>query len=132
MAKIRIYKRGEKVQMTKNFWSNEWDCNCKNAECKQTIIDLDHVEKLQLMRDKWGKPVKITSGFRCPKHNAAEGGASKSRHLISDATDIVVSGMTPEQVASSCEHFDGLGRYDTFTHIDSRGSKARWNFRKNK
>lgn len=48
------------------------------------------------------------------------------------ATDIVVKGMTPDEVADACEKFDGLGRYDTFTHIDSRGKKARWDFRSKK
>jgi uncharacterized protein YcbK (DUF882 family) len=133
MARIRIFKKGESNQLTKNFNSTEWDCSCKDAGCVQTVIDLDHVEKLQAKRDKWGKSVKINSGYRCPAHNAAEGGATKSRHLVSDATDIVVSGMTVEEVASDCEDFQGVGRYDTFTHIDSRpGNKARWNFRKNK
>ena len=37
--------------------------------------------------------------------------------------------MHPDEVADACEKFDGLGRYDTFTHIDSRGSKARWDKR---
>ena len=37
--------------------------------------------------------------------------------------------MDPDEVADACEKFDGLGRYDSFTHIDSRGSKARWDKR---
>jgi hypothetical protein len=37
--------------------------------------------------------------------------------------------MHPSEVQDACEKFDGLGRYDTFTHIDSRGSGARWDMR---
>lgn len=133
---LKQYKKGVKTQITKNFASTEFDCNCKRPDCKVTNIETDHVEALQKMRDKWGKSVKITSGFRCAAHNAAEGGATNSRHKVSDATDIQVQGMTPDQVADDCEHFSGLGRYNTFTHIDSRpiGSKgkARWDFRRKK
>ena len=28
--------------------------------------------------------------------------------------------------------FDGVGRYDTFTHVDSRGLRARWDMRTKK
>ena len=49
------------------------------------------------------------------------------------ATDIAVKGMSPDEVADCAEKlFDGLGRYDTFTHVDSRGKKARWDLRSKK
>lgn len=134
MANVKQFKKGIKTAITKNFSSDEWDCSCKRSDCEWTFIDVDHVQALQKMRDKWGKSVKINSGYRCPAHNAEEGGSTNSRHKISDATDIIVDGMTPEQIAQDCEHFNGLGRYDTFTHVDSRPlgnkPKARWNFRK--
>ena len=37
--------------------------------------------------------------------------------------------MDPSEVQDACEKFDGLGRYDTFTHIDSRGGRSRWDKR---
>ncbi len=136
MANLRSYKKKANVQLTKNFSSSEFDCSCN--ECSTTIIDLDHVQALQKLRDVLSKSIKINSAYRCPNHNKNVGGASNSRHVIGDATDIVVAGMTPSQVADICEPmFNGLGRYDTFTHVDSRpllakGVKARWDFRKKK
>jgi uncharacterized protein YcbK (DUF882 family) len=136
MAKLRAYKKKANTQLTKNFNSSEFDCSCK--ACKETIIDLDHVDALQKLRDKLGKSIKINSAYRCPAHNKSVGGATNSRHVIGDATDIVVEGLTPDQVADMCEaEFSGLGRYDTFTHVDSRpllkkGVKARWDFRTKK
>jgi len=129
MAILRKYKKGVSTKITDNFRSNEFDCKCEYQECKWTTIDLDHVYKLQEKRKKWGKPIKINSGYRCEKHNKDEGGSSRSRHKVSDATDIKVKGMSPDKVADDCENFDGLGRYSSFTHIDSRGWKSRWNFR---
>jgi uncharacterized protein YcbK (DUF882 family) len=124
------YAKGKDTKITKNFSSSEFDCNCKYDDCRTTIIDVEHVEKLQELRDKWRKPIKITSAYRCAKHNADVGGATKSRHVKGDATDIQVKDLTPDQVADDCEEFSGLGRYNSFTHIDSRpGNKARWDFR---
>lgn len=136
MSNIKQYKKGTKNQITKNFSSTEFDCSCKREDCKVTLIDIDHVNLLQKVRDELKAPIHINSAFRCKEHNKEVGGASQSRHTVSDATDIIIQGMTPDQVA---DYFDklgvnGLGRYTTFTHIDSRplGSKAkaRWDFRK--
>lgn len=134
MSTKKQYRKGVDVKITKNFSSREFDCQCKNPECQYTLIDIDHVEALQRMRDKWGKVITINSAFRCEKHNKAVGGSTQSRHLKGDATDIVVKGLSLDIVARDCEHFNGLGRYNTFVHIDSRdlldGKKKRWDFRK--
>lgn len=129
MANLRKYKRGVRTKITDNFYSTEFDCKCEYPECKWTIIDLDHVANLQQKRNGWRKRIDINSGYRCEKHNKDEGGSSRSRHKVSDATDIKVEGMSSDKVADDCENFDGLGRYDFFTHVDSRNWKARWNFK---
>lgn len=127
------YKKGENIQLSKSFHLREFECQCKNADCVWVIVDTDHIEKLQQKRDKWGKPIKINSAHRCEKHNKAVGGATGSRHVQGDATDITVSGMTPIQVSADCEDFKGKGLYDTFVHVDSRdGKSARWDFRTKK
>ena len=130
MANIKKYKKGENVKLSNNFHLSEWECSCSN--CEETLVDLDHVDKLQQLREDLGVSIRITSAYRCPAHNAAVGGSSKSRHKEGDATDIQVSGMDPTAVQDACEHFDGLGRYDSFTHIDSRGHRARWDKRSRK
>ena len=43
---------------------------------------------LQVARDLYGKPIRITSGCRCIKHNRNVGGASNSAHLEGKAADI--------------------------------------------
>ena len=92
-------------------------------------VDPELVRKLQQLRDRIGKPISITSGYRCPAHNAAVGGAAGSQHLLGKAADIVVQGMAPAQVADHAEAigFGGIGRYAGFTHVDTRATKARWN-----
>ena len=127
MANIKKYQKGDRTRLSINFIAKEFDCSC--SECNETLIDLDHVAKLQQLRHDLGSSIHITSAYRCPAHNAAVGGAKNSQHKLGTATDIVVSAMDPNEVADACEKFDGLGRYDTFTHIDSRGSSARWDKR---
>jgi uncharacterized protein YcbK (DUF882 family) len=130
MANIKTYKRNENIKLSKNFHLSEWECKC--GKCSETLVDMDHVSKLQQLREYLDSPIKITSAYRCPTHNKKIGGASNSRHMKGDATDIQVPGMNPLEVQDACESFDGLGRYDTFTHIDSRGYNARWDNRSRK
>ena len=61
--------------------------NTPNAEVKAALKRLA-VEVLQPIRDAWGQPIVVTSGYRCPKLNAAVGGVKGSQHLLGQAADI--------------------------------------------
>lgn len=50
------------------------------------------------VREIIGKPVIITSGFRCKELNKAIGGAITSQHTLCEAIDIVVKGMSTSDV----------------------------------
>jgi uncharacterized protein YcbK (DUF882 family) len=83
------------------------------------------------VRDHFGQPVTINSGYRCPSHNAAVGGATKSQHLDGIAADISVKDVKPSDVYAYIEQLlagtGGLGKYSTFTHVDVRtNGPARW------
>ena len=127
---IKLYQRGEDVQLTKNFSLSEFECKCKR--CDNTKVDQDHVDKLQQLRDDLGSSISITSGYRCPEHNADVGGVKNSTHVAGFATDIQVKDLDPDEVADAAESlgFSGIGRYDSFTHLDSRADEgARWDNR---
>ena len=89
------------------------------------------VEVLQKIRTHFKKSVTINSGFRTAARNAAVGGAKYSQHLYGTAADIVVSGISPKDVAKYAEtlmpNTGGIGIYSNFTHIDVRRNKSRWN-----
>lgn len=55
------------------------------------------VELLEPIRAEVG-PLRVTSGYRRPKVNAAVGGASTSAHLTGWAADVVPVRGTPEQI----------------------------------
>ena len=95
---------------------------------------------LQVIRARIGQPLVIVSGYRTPEHNRTCGGATNSYHLSAQAADIRCGGLDAVElhavirdlIASGYVHDGGLGLYDTFVHYDIRGTKARWDERKNK
>ena len=92
------------------------------------------VEALEPVRARFGKPITILSGYRSKEHNRAVGGAPGSQHLSGQAADIRIAGIDPALVADAIDEMQrsgeiplgGLGRYDSFTHLDIRGRLARW------
>ena len=126
------YKKGQKTKLSENFVSTEFDCHGKGC-CSETTVNPKLVEYIQKIRDHFGKSITVTSGYRCATHNKNVGGATGSRHSKGDAADIVVSGVTPAEVAKYAESIGikGIGLYETnadghFTHIDTRDVKSFW------
>lgn len=52
---------------------------------------------LDPLREAYGKPITVTSGYRCRKLNMAVGGVSNSQHLEGKAADIHGKPNTPEE-----------------------------------
>jgi hypothetical protein len=56
------------------------------------------IEKvLDPLREAYGKPIIVTSGYRCEKLNKAVGGAASSQHVKGEAADIRSVQDTPEE-----------------------------------
>lgn len=45
---------------------------------------------LDPLRDAWGGPIRVNSGYRCPALNKAVGGTPNSQHQRGEAADITV------------------------------------------
>jgi uncharacterized protein YcbK (DUF882 family) len=125
------------MKVSKNFDSREFACKgeAQGKECcnSDTKLNQELIEVLQDVRDYFGTSVKITSSYRCPIHNNRVGGVLNSQHLLGTAADIQVKYMSTTNVAAylESEYPDkyGIGTYHTFTHIDVRTKKARWDKR---
>lgn len=112
----------ENRELSKNFSSEEFTCHCG---CGFDDVNYELIDILQRCRDILGVPFKVTSGCRCEKHNRSIGGVDSSMHLEGKAADIKCSKQDElNQLLSQLKI--GLGIYETFTHIDVRGRKARW------
>ena len=126
MIKAYSLKKDGNVKLSTNFKVKEFACN---DGTDPIFIDTDLVTVLQKIRTHFGKPVTITSAYRTPPHNKTCGGTTYSQHLYGRAADIKISGVTPKKVADYAETLldnGGIGIYNTFTHIDVRSVKSRW------
>jgi len=129
MAVAKFSKAADgKKKFAPNFTVGEFACK----DGSDTIlIDTQLAWLLQSVRDHFGRPVRINSGYRTKAYNALVGGASESQHVLGTAADILVEGYTPKEVAAYVETlmpaWGGIGTYKTFTHVDVRPNKARWN-----
>ena len=122
--------------LTKNFDLSEYQCRCGCDMPNEVYLNIVKLaNQLQVLRDKIGKPVKLTNAYRCKEHNDTIAGSSRnSQHILGKAADIKVKGMTPKEVFDVVESLinegevlqGGLSDYNTFTHYDFRGKKARW------
>lgn len=86
---------------------------------------------LENLRSRLGnKPIFVNSCARCKSYNRSVGSTDTSQHVLGNAADIVVQGVTPREVANIAEELwpdaYGIGRYKQFTHIDVRRTRARW------
>ena len=80
------------------------------------------LEVLQPLRDAWGKPLHVNSGYRCPELNALVGGVPTSQHVKGEAADIATD--TPAELARLAMKlglpFDQMILYPTFVHFSHR------------
>jgi uncharacterized protein YcbK (DUF882 family) len=108
-----------------HFSRSEFACKCG---CGFDTVDFELIRCLEYIRHTFDAPVIISSGCRCQEYNAEIEGAESSFHLQGRAADIVVQGISPDSVHVLADSMEvgGLGRYDTFTHIDTRSDYARW------
>ncbi|SUW63282.1 Peptidase M15 [Buttiauxella agrestis] len=110
-----------------HFNRSEFACKCG---CGFSAVDKELNAVLEDVRTHFNSPLVIDCACRCPSHNADVGGVADSQHVYGMAADIKVNGVSPDDVASYIEKAHpngGVGRYDTFTHVDVRGYSARWN-----
>ncbi len=100
-----------------------------NGKKYNTYIRLDPrlPKKLQKLREDYGGPVRINSPYRTVTYNKKCKGKKESRHLTGQAADI--TGNELEKIKKLAEKIfsdGGVGKYNTFAHIDTRGFRERW------
>jgi len=126
------------MNLTCNFSLREFECSCGCDTPDDVLENLKELaENLQKVRDVINKPISLTNAYRCKSHNKKVGGVKTSQHILGKAADIQVKGMDTDDVADTVEELmykeiikqGGVGRYDSFTHIDIRGHRARWSFK---
>ena len=133
---LNVYSRARdgETLLSRSFRAKEFACK---DGTDPLFVDSELVQVLQAIRDHFGAPVVITSGYRTAAHNAAVGGSKSSQHLLGRAADIRVQGVSVEDVAAYAESlmpgWGGVGRYPVkagrakgWVHVDTRPNKSRW------
>jgi hypothetical protein len=112
---------------------------CKDGtEYPQEFVTAGRWDRLQstlnLIRERWGSPIRVVSGYRSETYNRHIGGAKKSQHVQGTAADLrpmsgtagalhaVILGM---HRAGELPFLGGLGIYPTFVHADVRRDSAK-------
>lgn len=90
------------------------------------------LELLDKIREEYGSPIVVTSGYRSEAHNRAVGGVSGSTHTLGLAADLKPLQSDSKRLVELQEICDrlnpdgGVGFYSNFVHVDTRGVRARW------
>jgi len=77
------------AQITTHFSYEELRCPC----CGRCPMDMDYMEELEELRAAYGKPMVVSSGYRCPDHNDKVSSTGRNGpHTTGCAVDVLVSG----------------------------------------
>jgi len=80
---------------SKNFSDKELSC----SHCGENKFDQKTLDALQELREAIGKPIKLSSAYRCPEHNDKVSGSGKSGpHTTGCAIDILCSGKGAHEI----------------------------------
>lgn len=80
---------------------------------------------LEPARKKLGKAITVNSGFRCPIHNTAVGGATGSQHIKGEAADLHCDdNRRLARIVVELGKYDQLIIYPTFVHVSWKKNGA--------
>lgn len=90
-------------------------CGCSMIPTKEMLDKFDEI------REKFGKPIHISSGFRCEKQNKKIGGSAKSNHCSGLAIDVVRTDSLEDFIVKNLEtlniYIEDLKSTPTWIHI---------------
>lgn len=132
----RITERKDDFGLGEWFHALEFQCNC--GKCIAQKISKDLIDKLDVIREAFGSPLFITSGYRCSEYQkvlrdrGVETSTGVSQHELGRAADIVIT--DPKRMVELrdllSKHFMAIGEGRTFTHVDLRADKIRrWGYK---
>ena len=116
-----------------NFQVKEFACGDGTNVILVSTQTLDWLQEIRnrVNKIKPNTPIRVNSAHRTYYYNAKIGGSKNSQHVFGRAVDVKIPcGFSVEKfhriVCDVVGNTGGIGKYDTFIHIDSRKGKARW------
>lgn len=131
IAGVKTFKKlngSSEPYKCKYFKDSEFTCECGCG----LNLEKDGIKRIaDEIREHFNRPMIITSGTRCVKHNKEVGGVSGSYHTTGNAFDFVIPGVSSSEVLAYCKTIvnSGRARYTyggtkqmgQATHIDDGG-----------
>jgi len=113
--------------LSAHFSTSEFQCHCGCGRCE---VQPRLLQALEAVRVEVGEPLHIVSGYRCPGHNKACGGAKDSQHMLGMAADVQAPDLWKlYKAAMRVPMVKGVGIYlrpGGWIHLDVRPETARW------
>lgn len=120
MNNIILAPKKDKFEVAYKLSHKEFKCKCNYSDCTYTLIHPRLMKAWDIVRAKFGKPLKVNSGFRCQKHNSDVDGVDDSKHKKGQAIDISFKDLTDMErtflKTLLDEHFDVVLEYNSFYH----------------
>lgn len=130
MKKIKYFKLSEFINS-----ATAKRLSIDNMPSFEIVDNLNRLaDYLDGIREKLGKPISVSSGYRCPMLNKAVGGVANSQHQKGLAADLVCADMPKlESILRETggfdqlikEHIKGCNRYWYHVSICPRNGKPR-------
>ncbi len=104
-----------------NFAPGEFAC----SHCGKVAMQPEFLEKLQILRVAYVRPMRITSGYRCPDHPIEKAKPTPGAHASGCAADVAVQGAQAHELLRLAFHFGftGIGVQQLgggrFIHLDT-------------
>ena len=125
---MATYKYNDNMQLTTHLQAREFQCKCN--KCHDFSINERLPQMLEKVVELLGADhIYISSGYRCPAHDKAVGGAGKGQHTYGNAADFAIEKdgkfIDPRVIAAVAEEvgFGGIGRINLqYIHCDVRTS----------
>ena len=76
------------IEMIRSAKADEFSIDNFPKDCDVIDNIIFTMECLDKIRDEYGLPLYISSGYRCPELNKKVGGKDKSQHLKGQAADV--------------------------------------------
>jgi len=88
MDSILVFDKKRRGWLTEDLTLTEFKCKCRFKSCTRTFVLPATARAFQLTRNIYGEPIRVTSAFRCQRHNERVGGVPNSMHKLGAAIDI--------------------------------------------
>ena len=124
-------------KISDHFSFQEMVCRGTECNCKRADMDPEFMKLLEEVRRAYGKPMYISSAFRCDVHNNLVSSIPNGPHTHGQAADVLVSGQAAMDLFAAAKAVGayGLGvsqkgpHRNRFIHIDGDSSRtAMWSY----